>query len=139
MSAGAGSLHSLDGSIAVVTGAAQGIGLGIAEQLAWDGAAVIMADLQLAKAQTEAEQLRRQGLDAQAAYLDITDTAGVDAFFESVASDRGHLDILVNNDDHIGRPALSFTKRLSDHALARSIAVKRYNFGHMDHTDGGGR
>ena len=52
--------HSLAGAIAVVTGAAQGLGLGIAEQLAYDGATVIIADLQTEKAQREADRLGRE-------------------------------------------------------------------------------
>ena len=89
--------HRCDGSIAVVTGSAQGLGLGIAEQLAHLGATVTMADLQRDKVQTEAEQLRQQGLKVQAAHLDITNSAGVTAFFDRVVSDQGRLDILVNN------------------------------------------
>ncbi|MBI1927404.1 SDR family oxidoreductase [Candidatus Poribacteria bacterium] len=91
------SLRHLDGLIAVVTGAAQGLGLGIAEQLARDGATVIIADLQLGKAQIAANQFREGGLKMQAAYLDITDSAGVTAFFDSVVSEHRRVDILVNN------------------------------------------
>lgn len=69
--------YLLDGQIAVVTGAAQGLGLGIAEQLACNGAKVIMADLQEEKAAQEAGRLRNRGLLAQAVRLDITDSAGV--------------------------------------------------------------
>lgn len=89
--------HSLDGLAAVVTGAAQGLGLEIANQLARNGATVIMADLQLEKAQTIADQLRVNGLKVQAAYLDITDSTGVNTFFEQAADEHGRLDILVNN------------------------------------------
>jgi NAD(P)-dependent dehydrogenase (short-subunit alcohol dehydrogenase family) len=91
------SSNSLDGLIAVVTGAAQGLGLAIANELARNGATVIIADLQLEKAQTTADQLRGYGLEVQAAYLDITESAGVANFFEQVAGEYGRLDILVNN------------------------------------------
>lgn len=91
------SIQNLDGSIAVVTGAAQGLGLGIVEQLARDGATTIIADLQLEKAETEADRLRTDGLKVHAAHLDITDSTEVTAFFERVASEHGRLDILVNN------------------------------------------
>ena len=74
--------HSLDGAIAVVTGAAQGLGLGTAEQLARDGATAIIADLQLDKARTAAAQLQQQGLKVEAAQLDVTDSTAVNAFFE---------------------------------------------------------
>ena len=89
--------HSLDGAIAVVTGAAQGLGLGTVEQLARDGATAIIADLQLDKARTAATQLQQQGLKVEAAQLDVTDSAAVNAFFKDLAAARGRLDILVNN------------------------------------------
>ena len=90
-------LRSLDGLIAVVTGAAQGLGLGICEQLARDGATAIIADLQHDKGRTEAARLQTDGLKVQAAYLNITDSAGATAFFDDVVNEHGRLDILVNN------------------------------------------
>ncbi len=89
--------QNLNGSIAVVTGAAQGLGLGIVEQLARDGATTIIADLQLEKAETEAANLRTDGLKVHAAHLDITNSTEVTEFFERLASEHGRLDILVNN------------------------------------------
>jgi 3-oxoacyl-[acyl-carrier protein] reductase len=90
-------LRSLDGLIAVVTGAAQGLGLGICEQLARDGATAIIADLQHDKGRTEAARLQAAGLNVQAAYLNISDSAGATAFFDDVVNEHGRLDILVNN------------------------------------------
>ena len=87
----------LSGSIAVVTGAAQGLGLAMATQLARDGATTIIADVQVEKAEKEAAALCAAGLDAHAGYLDVTDSSAVTAFFEGVAAKHGHLDILVNN------------------------------------------
>ena len=87
----------LNGSVAVVTGAAQGLGLGIATQLAQDGATAVIADVQTEKAEAEAQKLRGQGLDVHAGYLDVTDSSGVTAFLDGVAGEYGRLDILVNN------------------------------------------
>ena len=92
-----GDLHRIDGAIAVVTGAAQGLGLGIAERLGRNGATVVMADLQREKVEEEAGKLRGQGLEAVPGYLDVSDSASVTALFERVTSDHGRLDILVNN------------------------------------------
>ena len=89
--------YRLDGAIAVVTGAAQGLGLGIVEQLARDGATAVIADMQFDKAQAEAERLQQQGLKVEAARLDVTESPAVSAFFENLAAEHGHLDILVNN------------------------------------------
>src|SRR6476659_384905 len=88
---------SLDGQVAVVTGAAQGLGLGIAETLARRGAAVVLADVQLPKAAEAAESLTRQGLAAEAVELNIADSDSVNRCFQQVAESRGHLDIVVNN------------------------------------------
>ena len=112
---------SLDGLIAVVTGAAQGLGIGMAEQLARDGATVIMADLQLEKAQTEADRLREGGLAVHAGYLDIADSAGVNAFFDRVVEKHSRLDILVNNAG-IGQ-TVTPTVELSDEEWDRVLKV----------------
>ena len=89
--------RNLDGLIAVVTGAAQGLGLGIAEQLARDGATAIIADLKHDKGRTEAARLQADGLRVRAAHLNITDSAAVTKFFDDVIDEHGRLDILVNN------------------------------------------
>lgn len=113
--------HRLDGLVAVVTGAAQGLGLGIAEQLARSGATVILADLQREKAQTEADQLRTHGLTVHAAALDIADSAGVTAFFDTVVHDHSRLDILVNNAG-IGQ-AVTPIVELSDEEWGRVLQI----------------
>lgn len=93
--------RDLEGLEAVVTGAAQGLGLGIAERLARAGARVTIADIQLEKAQGAAAELRQmaapQPLQADAARLDISQSASVDEFFSTFQQHRGRLDILVNN------------------------------------------
>ena len=87
----------IDGSVAVVTGAAQGLGLAMVEQFARNGASVLIADLQLDKAESEAERLRSSGLDVSAAQLDVTDSGAVNRLLDGLVAERGKLDILVNS------------------------------------------
>jgi NAD(P)-dependent dehydrogenase (short-subunit alcohol dehydrogenase family) len=88
---------SLDGLVAVVTGAAQGLGLAMSERLARDGATVVMADLQHDKAKSEADRLSQDGLTIDAAPLDVSNSAEVTTFFDDVVHKYGSLNILVNN------------------------------------------
>jgi len=92
-----GIVRPLDGLVAVVTGAAQGLGLAMGERLAGDGATVILADLQLDKAEAEAKRLRQNKQPVQAALLDVADSASVATFFKTIVDRYGRLDILVNN------------------------------------------
>ena len=89
--------YRIDGAIAVVTGAAQGLGLGISERLARNGATVVMADLQQEKVGEEVGKLQQMGLKVFPGYVDVSDSASVNAFFDTVTCNHGRLDILVNN------------------------------------------
>jgi 3-oxoacyl-[acyl-carrier protein] reductase/2-hydroxycyclohexanecarboxyl-CoA dehydrogenase len=87
----------LGNKVAVVTGAAQGLGLAIARRLAQDGASVLLCDLQEEKVRGVADALIRDGLQAESAPLDVTDAPAVTAVFEETFRNRGRLDILVNS------------------------------------------
>jgi NAD(P)-dependent dehydrogenase (short-subunit alcohol dehydrogenase family) len=87
----------LTGRIAIVTGAAQGLGLGIAEELARQGASVTIADVQEHKARDAGALLARSGLAVDATHIDIADSGSVDRCFQGVARAKGRLDIVVNN------------------------------------------
>jgi NAD(P)-dependent dehydrogenase (short-subunit alcohol dehydrogenase family) len=89
--------RDLAGQVAVVTGAAQGLGLGIARALAERGAHVVLADLQQAAAEAAAGAWRSEGLAAEGLALDIARSQSVDETFERIAAAHGRLDILVNN------------------------------------------
>src|SRR5579864_13482 len=90
-------LYDLRNQIALVTGGAQGLGLAIAEQLARCGAIVTIGDLQEEKAHAAAATLRQQSLPVTAMKLDIADSQSVDGVFETIASQAGHLNILVTS------------------------------------------
>jgi rhamnulose-1-phosphate aldolase/alcohol dehydrogenase len=87
---------SLTGRIAFVTGAASGIGLAIAQRLHGLGAAVVLADLDDARARAEAD-LIGDGDGVFAVEVDVSDEASVDRALEETASRFGGVDIVVNN------------------------------------------
>ncbi len=84
----------LDGKVAVVTGASQGIGEGIALKLAERGASVIVVDINEEAAKAVA---RNCGGQSKAIRLDVSDRQAVDAAMDSVIAEFGRIDILVNN------------------------------------------
>ena len=89
-------LFDLDGEVALVTGAARGIGLAISEALAHWGARVILVDIN-GRGEEATAQLRAAGADAHYLACDVTDAKAVEALLDRVLSEHGRLDILVNN------------------------------------------
>jgi NAD(P)-dependent dehydrogenase (short-subunit alcohol dehydrogenase family) len=87
----------LQNRIALITGAARGIGRAIALRLAGEGASVIVCDLDLEGAGSVAGEVERAGGRAWAHRLDAADEPEVRAFFEAFRREHGGLDILVNN------------------------------------------
>ncbi len=91
-----GGFFDLSGQTAVVTGAARGIGAGIARRLARAGAQAIAADRNLSGAESTAEELRSQGLQAEAVELDVADGSAVAGVFASLIASHGRIHVLVN-------------------------------------------
>lgn len=91
--------------VAVVTGAARGIGKAIALKLAEEGAAVVLIDLKFSD--DVAGEMKGKGYDASALALDITDHTAVEAAVEKIVREKGKIDILVNNAGIIARGAIT--------------------------------
>jgi len=87
----------LDDQVAVVTGAAQGIGCGIATKLAAEGARVVVTDIDEAGATATAD-----GIGAIAVPADVTSLASVQAMVDAVMARYGRIDVLVNNAGILG-------------------------------------
>lgn len=84
------------GKVALVTGAASGIGFETALRLCAEGAAVALVDLEQGRAQQAAEKIAAPGGRTKAYALDVADEAAVSAVYAEAASDFGRLDVVVN-------------------------------------------
>jgi NAD(P)-dependent dehydrogenase (short-subunit alcohol dehydrogenase family) len=97
----------LDGKTAIVTGAAQGIGRGIALALAKEGASLVIVDLLEPELNAAAEALRSLGAAAATIVGDVGTQDVVDETVNRAKTEFGHLDILVNNAQS-SRPGVAF-------------------------------
>jgi len=86
-----------DGKIALVTGAAGGIGSAISQRLASDGATVIIADVNGVGADAAAAQLRADGCNAFPIAFDVTSPRAVADAVALIGREHGRIEILVNN------------------------------------------
>src|SRR5262245_48311473 len=87
----------LKNKVAIVTGAADGIGLAISEAYVKEGAIVFAADINEKKCITEAERMSLQGAIVRAVKCDVGITDDVDRLIDSVVKEFERIDILVNN------------------------------------------
>lgn len=90
-------MFKLSGKVAIVTGAAQGIGRAIALELARKGANVILADIDIQKANKVAIDIRKMGYQGLAIKVDVTNSEEAMKRFEEAIEKFGRVDILVNN------------------------------------------
>jgi len=91
-------LRVFDGAVAIITGAASGIGRALSEELARRGASVVLADVDAEAAEATAASIPcASGRRASACPLDVTDFESVRRLVESVAEQYGRLDFIFNN------------------------------------------
>jgi len=103
----------LEGQVAVVTGAGQGIGRAIALTLAREGAAVVVNDVNLESAKKVAEEIKSRGGKAQPIKADVSNGEEVNTLVEKTLDNFKKIDILVNNAGtakHAVSPGLTMTE-----------------------------
>ncbi|HEY7851577.1 MAG TPA: glucose 1-dehydrogenase [Caulobacteraceae bacterium] len=114
----------LDGRVALVTGAASGIGAACAQVLAKAGAAVVLTDLQDAKGRALADEITAAGGKARYLHHDVTSEEEWAQVIADVKATHGRLDVLVNNAG-IGLGAVSITDMsLADFRRQQAINVE---------------
>jgi len=87
----------LQNKVALITGAAVGIGAEIAKRFAAEGAQVVIGDVNVVEAQTTSESIRRSGGSARSVSLDVTKEESWKEALEGIRTAEGRLDVLVNN------------------------------------------
>src|ERR1700735_4979942 len=112
----------LAGKCAVVTGAANGIGLACARRLASDGAAIALADVNAELGEAAAKQLRNEGARAIFVATDVTQRAAIEALVNRAVDEYGRLDIMLNNAGvAINAPLLEMSDEIFDKVLSTNL------------------
>ncbi len=127
----------LKDKIAVVTGAANGLGAAISRALCAEGARVVLADVDEVGAEKAAAELRGAGWQAQAITVDVTNEESVGRFVAASAEHFGGLDILVNNagftrDMRITKMSLSDWDAVINVVLRGAFLCTRAAIPHME-------
>lgn len=129
------------GKVAIVTGAAQGIGRGCAEMLAREGASIVVSDVQDVEGEEVARRIRDSGAEAVYQRADVVEESQCAALIRATIETYGRLDVLVNNAGYFPRATLEeTTSHLWDQVLNINLRGAfyccKYAVPHM--RDGGG-
>ncbi len=121
-------MKRFEGRVSIVTGASQGIGETIARDLAGEGAAVVLVDVQMDKLEAVARSIAADGGTAEAHQVDVGDAAAVDRAVAAVIAAHGRIDHLVNNAG-ITRDGLLMRMREEDWDAVLRVNLKgTFNF-----------
>ncbi len=134
-------MKRLAGKTALITGAARGIGLAFARAYVAEGARVVIADIDIDRAQASAQDL---GADAFAIQLDVTIQSSIDAGLARAIAELGQIDILINNAAIFSAAPLveidrTDTQRVFDINVLGTLFMMQAVARHMIERGGGGK
>jgi meso-butanediol dehydrogenase/(S,S)-butanediol dehydrogenase/diacetyl reductase len=109
--------------VALITGAASGIGQGVAERFASEGAKLALVDLNEAGLAVTAARAKAAGAEVECYGADVSVTADVEGFFAKTVARFGRIDICVNNAG-IGNPPMPLVQ-MTDEGFDRTVAVNQ--------------
>src|SRR4030042_441523 len=124
----------LEGKVAIVTGAGQGVGKGIALAFAKEGAKVVIAEINPETAKATADEIKQLGAEALAVVCDVGDEKQVKKLVSKAVKRFGTIDILINNAQswtgrsayHIGSPIESLPEEWWDMAFQSGVKATWY-------------
>lgn len=95
-------MYSLEGKVAIVTGAARGIGMVVSEKLAENGASVALADVDKTRLDETVKEMQAKGLKVTGVIMDVRNNDSIRQAIEETVNTFGGLDIIVNNAGILG-------------------------------------
>jgi NAD(P)-dependent dehydrogenase (short-subunit alcohol dehydrogenase family) len=117
----------LSGRVAVVTGAARGIGRAVSERLAMQGAHVVVADVNDEGSESTKRLIEEAGGHAETMHFDVTQQEEIDRVAAEVFGRHGYIDILINNAGIcLNAPALETTKEIWDRQMRVNLDAVFY-------------
>jgi 3-oxoacyl-[acyl-carrier protein] reductase len=105
----------LKDKVAIITGGAQGIGQAFASGMAKEGCKIVVADINFEKARETAESIQKNGTEAVAFKVDVSDVEQTQQMIKTAISSFGKVDILINNAALVSRGSIA---RAPFHELA---------------------
>ncbi|MEO6471668.1 MAG: SDR family oxidoreductase [Aeromicrobium sp.] len=138
-------MKRFEGKVAIVTGAAQGIGEAYAKALGAEGASVVVADLNVESGGRVASEIESAGGTAMFVHCDVSDAVSASAMADAAVAAYGGIDLLVNNAAIYGDMQFDllitvdwdYYKKFMSVNMDGALVVTRAVFGHMQKRGGG--